>query len=99
MALQEVTRVGKRGTIVIPAELRRRYGIEEGSFVILEESEKGLLINGAFVMPIESYTPERKAEFLLNNAVSERDYQNALEEVRGMGLDPESIPHKRPWED
>ena len=28
----EPSRVGKRGTVVIPAALRRRYGIEEGSF-------------------------------------------------------------------
>jgi hypothetical protein len=32
----EPSRVGKRGTIVIPAALRRQYGIEEGTFVIAE---------------------------------------------------------------
>ena len=44
-------------------------------------------------VPIEIYTPERKAEFLLSNAVDEKDYQAALEEVRRLGLDPSKIPH------
>lgn len=45
---------------------------------------------------IAEYTPERIAEFLLSNAVSDRDYVWASAEVRRMGLDPEKIPHYRP---
>jgi AbrB family looped-hinge helix DNA binding protein len=37
----ELSRVGKRGAVVIPAALRRRYGIEEGSFVVAEPREGG----------------------------------------------------------
>ncbi|MBI3465250.1 MAG: hypothetical protein HY000_19665 [Planctomycetes bacterium] len=43
----------------------------------------------------EEYRPERKAEFLLSNAVSESDYQAAQDEVRRMGLDPATIAHYR----
>ena len=32
-------KVGRRGTIVLPAKLRRRLGIEERSFVVAEERE------------------------------------------------------------
>ena len=35
--MSEVTRVGKRGTVVIPAALRERYGLEEGTEVLVEE--------------------------------------------------------------
>lgn len=45
---------------------------------------------------LETYTPERKAEFLLNNAVGAEDYRNAQAEVRKLGVDPETIPHQRP---
>jgi len=45
---------------------------------------------------VEICTPERVAEFLLNNAVDAADYARALEQVREMGLDPETIPHVRP---
>jgi hypothetical protein len=44
----------------------------------------------------EMYSNERKAEFLLNNAVDDADYSEARKEVRKLGLDPDSIPHLRP---
>lgn len=93
---QSTSRVGKRGTVVIPAALRRRFGIEEGSLVIAEDRGEGILIRPALAVPLESYTPERKAEFLLSNAVDGEDYARAEEEVRKMGLDPAAIAHRRP---
>ena len=45
---------------------------------------------------IEDYSPERIAEFLLNNAVGPADYAAALEEVRKLGIDPATIPHEPP---
>jgi bifunctional DNA-binding transcriptional regulator/antitoxin component of YhaV-PrlF toxin-antitoxin module len=92
----EPSRVGKRGSFVIPAALRRRYGIEEGSFVVAEPCEGGIRIRPALVLPIEVYTPERKAQFLLSNAIDGADYADAVAEVRAMGLNPETIPHYKP---
>ena len=89
------SRVGKRGTVVIPAALRRRFGIEEGSLIIAEGREEGILLRPALAVPLESYTAERRAEFLLSNAVDGEDYARAEEEVRRMGLDPATIPHRR----
>ena len=89
-------RVGKRGAIVVPAKLRKRFGIEEGSIVIAEETDAGILIRPAIVVPVERYAPERKAEFLLSTAVDKADYRKARREVRKLGLDPDSIPHRRP---
>ncbi|HEV1283870.1 MAG TPA: AbrB/MazE/SpoVT family DNA-binding domain-containing protein [Bryobacteraceae bacterium] len=95
-AAVETSKVGKRGTIVVPARFRRKFGIEEGSLVIAEEREDGILIRPADTYPIEIYTPERKAEFILMSAIDEEDYQSAREEVREMGLDPDQIAHRRP---
>ena len=92
----EMSKVGKRGAVVIPASLRRRFGIKEGSLVIAEEREGGVLIRPAAAFPIEMYTPERRAEFLLSNAVDAKDYARAKKEVRKMGLDPNKIPHYKP---
>ena len=89
-------RVGKRGAIIVPANLRKRFGIEEGAIVTAEEKDDGILIRPAVVVPLERYTPERKAEFLLNNAIDEADYRSARKAVRKMGLDPNAIPHSRP---
>jgi AbrB family looped-hinge helix DNA binding protein len=91
----ETSRIGKRGTIVIPAKLRERYRLEEGSFVITEEREEGILLRPAAIVPVETYSAERKAEFLLNNAVSAADYRAAVAEVKKLGLDPRTIPHRK----
>ena len=89
-------KVGKRGAIIVPASLRKRFGIEEGSIVIAEEKADGILIRPAMIVPVERYTPERKAEFLLSNAIDQADYRKARKEVRKLGLDPDTISHRRP---
>lgn len=91
-----MAKVGQRGTVVIPAELRRRYQLTEGSTVIAEAREDGILLRPAAVLPLETYSPRRKAEFLLSNAVDADDYAEAVRCVREMGLDPEEVPHEKP---
>ena len=81
---------------MLPAKLRRRLGIEEGSLIVAEEHEKGILIRPAKVVPVEVYTPRRRAEFLLNNAVDDADYRRARAEVKRLGLNPDQIKHRRP---
>ena len=96
MAGAETGRVGKRGTLVIPATLRRRFGLDEGALIIVEERPEGILIRPAIAIATETYSPERKAAFLLETAVDAADYAGAQESVRRMGLDPERIPHRPP---
>jgi AbrB family looped-hinge helix DNA binding protein len=93
---RETGRIGKRGSFVIPAALRRRFGLEEGALVIAEERPEGVLIRPALAVPIETYSPERKAEFLLSNAVDRKDYLAARAAVEAMGVDPNKIPHATP---
>lgn len=90
------TRIGRRGTIVIPAPFRRRLGLSEGSIIIAEEREDGILLRPAVAVPVEVYTPLRRAEFPLSNAVNQRDYTRAVREVRKLGLDPTKVPHRMP---
>lgn len=92
----ESAKVGKRGAIVVPAKLRKRFGIEEGSLVTAEAREDGILIRPAVILPVEKYSAERKAEFLLSTATTAGDYRRARKEVKKLGIDPDSIPHRRP---
>ena len=92
----ESARVGKRGSIILPAKLRRQFGIEEGSIITAEARDDGILIRPAVIVPVEHYTPERKAEFILSNATSAEDYREARKAVRKLGLNPDSIQHQRP---
>jgi AbrB family looped-hinge helix DNA binding protein len=70
------TRVGKRGTVVIPSELRRRYGITEGSLVIAEAQDDGILIRPAVARPVDLGGRRRLLE------AANRDYA-ALRADRG----------------
>ena len=45
------TRVGKRGTLVLPAALRRRYHLDDGAVVLVEEQAGGLFVKAALVSP------------------------------------------------
>ena len=96
MSVSESSRIGKRGTLVIPAKLRRIFGLHEGSEVLAQETADGILIRPAVTVPLERYRPERKAEFLLSNAVDAEDYQRAMDEVRRLGLNPADIVHAPP---
>lgn len=95
----ETGKVGKRGTVVIPAALRRRFGIEEGSLVVAEATDEGILIRPAVAVPVEMYSLERKATLLLENATDAADYERAAEEVRRMGISPEDLDVAPPEDD
>jgi len=48
------------------------------------------------LVAVERYISERKAEFLLSNAVKDLDYREARNTVLAIGLDPDFIPHRLP---
>ena len=85
----------KNGSITIPDDLRERYGFEDGALLVVEAGSVGILLRPASEPEPEPeiYTPERIAEFLLNNAVSRKEYEAAIQEVIKMGIDPASVPH------
>jgi AbrB family looped-hinge helix DNA binding protein len=93
----QTVQIGKRGTIVIPAKLRKRYRLDEGSLLLLEEREGGILMRPAIATPIEVeiYTPERMAEFFLKNVMSKKGYLEARKDVEQLGIDPDTINHIR----
>jgi AbrB family looped-hinge helix DNA binding protein len=89
-------RVGKRGTVVIPAPFRKSYGLDEGTQVIVESRPDGVLLRPVVTLPVEIYSTKRRAEFLLNSAITLEDYAQALKKVRSLGVDPQEIPHEKP---
>jgi hypothetical protein len=84
-----------RGALSIPPELLREIGIQPRQPVLVEKMGRFIRIYGS-EEEVEIYTPERKAEFLLNSAVDEADYAEAVKAVRALGVDPQAIPHARP---
>ena len=92
----ETGKVGKKGVFTIPVALRRRFGFADGSLIVAEELDDGILLRPAVATPVEIYSDERTAEFLLSSAADVSDYQAARADVKAMGLDPDSIPHRKP---
>jgi hypothetical protein len=85
--------VSDRGEITLPREVCETAGIAKAATV---EVQEGVVVIRPYPGEVEIYSSERKAEFLLNNAVDEADYAAAREAVRRMGLDPDGIEHARP---
>jgi AbrB family looped-hinge helix DNA binding protein len=93
--LKQTGRIGPGGTLVIPAALRRRFGLGEGSELVVEETSEGILLRPGITLPVEMYSPQRRAALLLSNAAGEDDYRRVREVVREMGVDPDLVPHER----
>ena len=58
------------------------------------EDGDGALLSPGTELRVEIYTDERKAELLLANAVDERDHAWAVQEVRKLGIDPDTITER-----
>jgi len=52
-AVKHSGHVGRRGTIVLPSSVRKRYGLNDGSLFISEELEYGILIRPAVATPLD----------------------------------------------
>ena len=61
--------VTDRGTVTLPAKLRKKMGIEADSLLIAETTEDGILIRPAVALPVEVYSEDRLREF----AAAEQD--------------------------
>ena len=53
VAVKHSGHVGRRGAIVLPSSVRKRYGLSDGSLFISEERDDGVLIRPAVAMPLD----------------------------------------------
>lgn len=61
--------VTDRGTITLPAKLRKEMGIDAESLLIAESTDEGILLRPAVALPVEVYSRDRLCEF----AVAEQE--------------------------
>jgi antitoxin PrlF len=62
-AMKTTLIVTDRGTITLPAKLRRQLGIKADDQLIAEATAEGLLLRPAVTVPVEIYSDARIAEF------------------------------------
>jgi bifunctional DNA-binding transcriptional regulator/antitoxin component of YhaV-PrlF toxin-antitoxin module len=84
--------IGRGGRLSLPEEVLHRFGLDAGARVVIEETERGILLRPAERTTWETYTPDRKAEFILNAAAAGADMKNAMDHIRERGIIPETLP-------
>ena len=55
--------IGRRGTITLPAGMRKKYGLSQNDVLLVEETAQGLLLRPSVSMPVELYDEDRIAGF------------------------------------
>jgi bifunctional DNA-binding transcriptional regulator/antitoxin component of YhaV-PrlF toxin-antitoxin module len=92
---EEYLQMGKRGTVVIPAKLRKKLGMTDGCLLVVSEEEGVVRLRVAKVMSADGDARLKMAQRLLSGAEDLGEYFAAMEEVRRMGFDPDEVPHER----
>jgi AbrB family looped-hinge helix DNA binding protein len=59
----DVTQLSSRGTVTLPAALRRELGLAEGDVLTVKVSDGAIVLTPAVLTEVEAYTDERIREF------------------------------------
>ena len=89
-------KMGKRGTIVLPAKLRKQFGLTDGSLLITEAKDGEIRIRPAFMYEPPVWSSEEKAYFILINSMTKEEWDRNLPDVLEMGIDPTKIEGLEP---
>lgn len=79
--MRETLIVSNRGQITLPAAIRKRIGIKEGSAVIIEERGNELVLKPAAVFEIEIYSDRQIAEWEKADRMDAKERDSLLEKV------------------
>jgi bifunctional DNA-binding transcriptional regulator/antitoxin component of YhaV-PrlF toxin-antitoxin module len=63
----KIININSRGTLTLPKELRRRFGVSGNGQVVAEETDEGILLRAGVTFPIEIYSEKRLEEFDRHN--------------------------------
>jgi len=74
--MKATVEMNSRGTITLPAKIRKALGLSANDILIAETTEEGLLLKPAVVLPVEIYTPERRAEYAAEEEELDQWYKN-----------------------
>lgn len=80
--MRETLVVSSRGQITLPASLRKKIGLREGSAVIIEDRGNELVLKPAAVFEIEMYSDRQVAEWAKADKLSAAEKTAALKKIR-----------------
>lgn len=65
-----IAQLSGRGTVTLPADLRRKLGLRRGDVLAVRLAGGSIVLTPAVVTPVELYTDERIDEFGRNAALT-----------------------------
>jgi len=77
--MRETVIVSNRGQLTLPARLRKRFGIQAGGPVIIEDRNGEIVLKPAVVMEVELYSDEQIASWDRDDRLDE-DERTALKQ-------------------
>jgi bifunctional DNA-binding transcriptional regulator/antitoxin component of YhaV-PrlF toxin-antitoxin module len=84
-------KMGKRGTLVLPAKLRKQLGLTDGSLLTTELRDGEIRMRPAYVYEPEVWSDEERCFFILINSMTKEEWDRNLPEVLELGIDPTKI--------
>ena len=67
--MNRIISINEQGAIALPQDLIKKYGLEVGGQIVIEESEAGLILRPSTKFPVEIYSDERVEEFRQENEI------------------------------
>ena len=84
--------MGKRGTIVLPAKLRKQFGLRgRGSLLNVDVIDGKISIKPAYAYEPEVWSDEERSYFILINSMTKEEWDRNLSDVLELGIDPAKI--------
>jgi len=80
--MRETLIVSNRGQITLPAAIRKRAGIKEGSAVIIEERGNELVLKPAAIFQIEMYSDKQIAEWEKADRMDTQEKKAILKKIK-----------------
>ena len=84
-------KMGRRGTLVLPAKLRKQFGLEDGSMLTVAAKDGAISIRPAYLYEPEVWSDEERCYFILINSMTQEEWDANLPEVLQLGIDPAKI--------
>lgn len=73
--VNRIISINEQGAIALPQDLIKKYGLEVGGQIVIEESEAGLILRPNATFPVEIYSDERVEEFRQQNEDELEDFK------------------------
>ncbi len=81
--MREALTVSSRGQITLPAELRKRLGIQAGGVVIAEECDGQIILRPAAIFEVETYSDADVRQWDQEDSLSDEKRRAILKKLEG----------------